>query len=946
MEYPKKLIEVALPLDDINAEAAREKSIRHGHPSTLHLWWARRPLAAARAVLFAQLVNDPGGKRGYGAYKGQTKEDAQKEREKLFQIIRDLVKWGNYNNKEVLEKARTEICRSWEESCKITGDDPSQMPPFLDPFAGGGSIPLEAQRLGLETYASDLNPVPVLINKALMDIPQRFINHKPIGPVPHGVKQNKLDNEGPFGGFAEDVRRYGIFLRTEAEKRVGNFYPHIELPKDMGGGTTNVLAWLWARTVKCANPVCGCQMPLITTFVLSTKTGRETWLDPVINRNTNPPSFEFKIKAGKGKPASPPKTGRGANFKCLACGQVVSKDHLRNEFIKKNIGTKLLAIVVQAKGRRIYLPATRDQEDIAGKAVPPWKPEEEMNQDTSDLVSGRGYGITQWYELFTNRQLLTLTTLSDLISSIKERVISDANNTGWVDDGIGLNNGGVGLNAYAEGIMVYLSLALSKMADAQSSFVRWKPSMDQAIGTFGRQAIPMVWDFAESNPFAGMAGDFVVSLKNMMKVIERLECNKTATINQHDASMHNNYISNAIVSTDPPYYDNISYADLSDYFYIWLRRSLKHVFPDIFSTMLVPKSEELIAASYRHGGKKQAETFFMEGMKKAITNIANNCHNAYPVTIYYAFKQSESADGKTVSTGWETFLEAVLKSGFSITATWPMRTEMGNRMVGMGSNALASSIVLACRKRPKDVQTISRKQFLREIDESLPEALEDMIGGKEGASPVAPVDLAQAAIGPGMAIFSKYSAVLEADGSSMSVHNALVLINKAIDEYFTHAESDMDADTRFCVDWFQQYGFKAGQFGEADVLARAKGTSVDGVDEAGVIEAGGGKVRLLTVKEYPTNWDPAKDKRIPVWEACHHICRIIQESESAAGELLSNFPEKAEPIRQLAYRLYTICERKGWAQEAGFYNNLITSWHAIVEESRKVSKASVQTSFV
>jgi putative DNA methylase len=536
---------------------------------------------------------------------------------------------------------------------------------------------------------------------------------------------------------------------------------------------------------------------------------------------------------------------------------------------------------------------------------------------------------------------VALTTFSDLVLEARDRAIEDAKKAGWPDDGIGLNNGGTGATAYGDAVAVYLAFAVDKVTDYWSSLCSWHSSRETMRNTFGRQAIPMVWDYAEANPFCSSSGNWMAMVNWTWKSLAQTPAEGFGGSTQSDAA---NYQceTKLLISTDPPYYDNIGYADLSDFFYVWLRRSLKDIFPDIFATMLVPKEPELVATPYRHGNKEKAERFFLEGMSRAIRNMAQNGHPAFPVTIYYAFKQSETKTKGTASTGWETFLEAVKEAGFAVTGTWPMRTELSNRMVGSGTNALASSIVLVCRRRPDDAPTISRKQFLRELDDTLPEALEEMIGGSEGVSPIAPVDLAQAAIGPGMAVFSRYEAVLEADGPPMSVHNALILINKAIDEYFSQAESDMDSDTRFCVAWFLQYGFAAGQFGEADVLARAKGTTVDGVQQAGVVESGMGRVRLLRLDEYPAEWDPKIDKRVPVWAACHQLCRALRASETEAGRLLARMPDKGEPVRQLAYRLYTQCERKGWAEEARSYNELITAWPAILDEARRIGESGKQ----
>ena len=952
VKAPKKLIEVALPLDDINVAAAREKSIRHGHPSTLHLWWARRPLAAARAVLFAQMVNDPGGERGWGRYKGQTKEDAQKQREVLFDIIRDLVKWENTNNPEVLERAREAIRTSWRETCDLNkgqpGFDPDKLPAFHDPFAGGGAIPLEAQRLGLEAHASDLNPVAVLINKAMIEIPPKFAGRAPVGPIPPGDKQQKMPQDWPGAtGLAEDVRRYGHWMREEAFKRIGHLYPPVEVTAEMAQDPNNprpdlkpyvgkklpVIAWIWARTVKSPNPAYShVDVPLASTFLLSTKAGKEAYVEPVIEGD----GYRFTIRVGKPRGAEAAKRGtklsRGANFQCLMSGSPIESKHIYSEARAGRMGARLMAVVAEGQRGRVYLPPTAEMEQVAAQAEPTWKPETPMPENPR-WFSPPLYGLTTYGDLFTSRQLVALTTFSDLVGEARERVRQDALAAGMTDDGKALRNGGTGATAYGESLATILGIGASRLSDAQNSLCQWGPSMDQTQHLFRRQAIPMVWDFSESSAFSGAAGDLITTLRTIARVVDQLGRGGEGASLQADARSQSVCV-NKLVSTDPPYYDNIGYADLSDFFYPWLRRSLRSIFPDLFGTLAVPKAEELVATPYRHGSKDKAESFFLDGMTQAMRRLAEQSHPAVPVTIYYAFKQSESKSNVGIaSTGWETFLGAVIQAGFGISGTWPMHTERGVRSIGIGTNALASSIILVCRKRDPDAPAVSRKQFLRQLEEELPEALEAMIGGREGATAVAPVDLAQAAIGPGMGVYSRYSAVLEADGAPMPVRTALTIINKAIDEYFSHAESDMDADTRFCVDWFQQHGFKAGPFGQADVLARAKGTSVDGVRDSGAVQSGAGRVRLLAVSEYPAGWDPSTDARVPVWEACHQMARALAESESAAGTLLARMPEQAEPIKQLAYRRYTLCERKGWAEEARTYNGLVTSWPAIVEAS-------------
>jgi putative DNA methylase len=955
IKSPKKLIEVALPLDAINKEAAREKSIRHGHPSTLHLWWARRPLAAARAVIFAQMVNDPGYQQGGGFKYGVNKEKAQAERERLFRIIEDLVQWENTNNEEVLGRARAEIIRSWREVCELNKAhpqaaelfNPDKLPAFHDPFAGGGALPLEAQRLGLESYASDLNPVAVTINKAMIEIPPRFAGRSPVGPRVPGDRQGKLSEEWRGAkGLAEDVRRYGAWMRAEAAKRIGHLYPQVEITAAMAherpdlkalvGQKLTVIAWLWARTVKSPNPAFShVDMPLASTFVLSSKAGKESYVQPVVEGDT----YRFTVKVG-----TPPeeaenatKLSRGANFRCLLSGAAIDPDYIKSEGVAGRMGAKLLAIVAEGVKGRVYLAPTVEQEAIARTAQPEWKPETALPDDPRNFWT-LSYGLTKYGDLFTPRQLVALTTFSDLVGEAIERVRADAVRAGLADDGKGLDGGGTGATAYAQAVGVYLAFAVSRTADRGSTICSWdsSPKMEALRNTFGRQAIPMTWDFAEGNPFSESSGNWLFNIEWGAKAIQLLPARARGNVAQQDAQTQTTS-TNKLVSSDPPYYDNIGYADLSDFFYVWLRRSLKPIFPSLLATLAVPKAEELVATPYRHGGKAQAETFFLNGMTDALHNLAQQAHGAFPVTIYYAFKQSETKDtAGTSSTGWETFLEAVLKAGFALTGTWPMRTELGNRMIGSGTNALASSIVLVCRQRPADAPTVSRREVLRELNAALPEALDEMTRGGVN-SPVAPVDLSQAIIGPGMAIFSKYAAVLEADGTPMSVKTALQLINRFL------AEDDFDGDTQFCLRWFDQNGWNEGAYGDADVLARAKATSVGGLDQAGVLVSGGGKVRLRRPAEYPDDWDPRADTRLPVWEALHQLIRgFKKDGESGAGAILGAIKAKAEAIRQLAYRLYTLCERRGWAEDARAYNDLVTSWTAIETVANAVPEPVAQ----
>uniref|UniRef100_UPI002492C405 DUF1156 domain-containing protein n=1 Tax=Caldimonas thermodepolymerans TaxID=215580 RepID=UPI002492C405 len=850
-----------------------------------------------------------------------------------------------------------EIWKSWRETCELNKNhpqaaelfNPDKLPAFHDPFAGGGAIPLEAQRLGLESYASDLNPVAVTINKAMIEIPPRFAGRPPVGPIPAGEKQAKLHEDWRGArGLAEDVRRYGAWMRDEAEKRIGHLYPRIEITADMAqerpdlkplvGQKLTVIAWLWARTVKSPNPAFShVEVPLASTFVLSKMKNNEAYVQPVVEGDR----YRFTVKVGR--PPESAKNGtkltRGANFQCLLSDTPIEPKHIYAEANADRMGAKVMAIVAEGARGRVYLPPTPEHETVARQAKPDWKPEVAMPENPR-WFSPPLYGLKTYGDLFTPRQLVALTTFSDLVGEAIAKARADALAAGMPDDGRGLDEGGSGATAYAQAVGVYLMFATSSLSDRMSTICSWDAGGatwgTKTRNTFARQAIPMSWDFAEINCFSGQSGSWDNSLDYTVKGVVCAKDALPGKASQADATTQK-LSEHKVVSTDPPYYDNIGYADLSDFFYVWLRRSLRPIYPGLFATLAVPKAEELVATPYRHGGKEQAEKFFLDGMTEALRNLSRQAHPAFPVTIYYAFKQSETkGEAGTFSTGWETFLEAVLKAGFALTGTWPMRTELGNRMIGSGTNALASSIVLVCRQRPADAPTVSRREFIRELNAVLPEALDEMTRGGVN-SPVAPVDLSQAIIGPGMAIFSQYAAVLEADGTPMSVRTALQLINRFL------AEDDFDHDTQFCLHWFETQGWAAGRYGEADVLARAKGTAVDALVVAGVVESARGSVRLRKWAEMPRDWSPETDRRTPVWEALHQLIRALnQEGESAAGALLARMPARAEPMRALAYRLYTLCERKGWAEEARAYNELVTAWSAIEQAASEAGVVGSQ----
>lgn len=918
----KKLIEVALPLEAINQASAREKSIRHGHPSTLHLWWARRPLAAARAVIFSSLVDDPGhdpheahtvtasaafieacqrlpkGKNceGVSLRKDGTPFSNDTPRMRLFDFIERLVTWEATTDEAILKVARHLIQIATE----------GHPPPLLDPFAGGGSIPLEAQRLGLEAHASDLNPVAVMINKAQIEIPPRFANLPPVNPRDRA----EIDKETWRGatGLAADVRYYGEWMREQAWQRIGLYPTH--------HGET-VVAWLWARTVKCPNPACGAQMPLVSSFELSKKKGKQAFVVPHIDKQAKTVTFEVKI--GQGQAPEPPKVGRGARFRCLVCDETAPAQHIKDEGMAKRMGSQLMAVITESRGERGYYSPSPEQEIIAKSAKPKWTPSGELADDSRNIWC-KQYGLIEYGDLFASRQLVALTTLIDLLNEVRKEVLQDGLQAGLSQDNIPLRDKGQGAFAYAEAISVYLAFAVDRGADKLSSIATWDMSRDNIRNTFARQAIPMVWDYAEANLFSASTGNWLSYIDWICKVIANLPANTTGFSFQQDATQIK--LDAKTLSTDPPYYDNIGYADLSDFFYVWLRRALQGVYPDIFGTLLVPKEPELIASPFRQGSRELANQHFENGMRDTFENIRHFITDDYPLTVYYAFKQQdadledesdEESQKQIASTGWETMLTSLVNAGFSIVGTWPMRTEMSNRSVASGANALASSIILVCRPRPENAPTISRRGFIDSLRRELPSALKEMQSGN-----IAPVDLAQASIGPGMAVYSRYRQVLEADGSALTVRAALGLINQELDAYLAEQDGEIDVDTRFAVAWFEQYGFKEGEFGQADVLARAKNTSVAGVEAARLVVAGRGKVRLLHWHDYdPGLWNPQQDKRPTVWEATHHLIeRLNSHGETGSALLMTKMPhEMAAEARNLAYRLYNVCERKGWSDQ-------------------------------
>lgn len=920
----KKLIEVALPLEAINTAAAHEKMPGIGaHPRGLHLWWARRPFVAARAVIWSSLVDDPSAHPELYP----TEEAQNAERQRLFGILEKLVKWENSNDPEVLAAAKAEILRS-------TNNNP---PALLDPFAGGGAIPLEAQRLGLEAHAHDLNPVAVMINKAMIEIPPRFAGQAPVNSDSRTLLDGAAGWQGAQG-LAADVQYYGEWMKREAFRRIGHLYPKVKVPHALGGGEATVIAWIWARTVKCPNPACGCEMPLASTFVLSKKKGKEAWVKPITEGN----NVHFEVQYGKcPKEYESFKVGRSAVFKCPCCGEITTDAYVKQHGKAHEMGSQLMAVVGEGKHGRIYLSPDVEQTIAADVPAPESYPSGAMPENPR-WFSPPAFGMTDYSDLFTNRQLTALAAFSSLAAEAQAKAEADAVAAGVINDHIALSAGGSGARAYGEAVGVYLAFSVDRLADFSTSVSRWSVTNEKPMNCFSKQAIPMTWDFPEANPMGNAVGSFSTIVSYVASCIEKLPSRAfNGTAIQFDAQSDCG-LRNIMVSTDPPYYDNIGYADLSDFFYVWMRQSLKDTYPKLFRTMLVPKAEELVATPYRfEGSTEKARDFFEDGMLHTCQQIYQYAREDIPVTIYYAYKQSDTdEDSKTASTGWETMLSAIIRAGFAITGTWPMRTEQTYRAISMGTNALASSIVLVCRKRPADAPQTTRRGFIAELKRELRPALQ-----KLQRSNIAPVDLAQSAIGPGMGVYSRYGRVLEADGSAMTVRSALQIINQELDVYFNDQDGELDANSRFCVDLYIQNAFNNLKFGDADTLARAKNTSVAALAAKGVLSAEKGIVRLLTREELPEKVDTREES---IWLLCQQLTRAMETGgvEACAQIVAPMLGSNAERAKDLAYRLYTLAERKGRTQEGYAYNALVVAWREIQSRAAELQQATPeQTSF-
>lgn len=906
----KKLVEVALPLDIINDASAYDKMPGIGaHPKGIHHWWARLPLPSARAILFASLVDDPSAHPDTF----QTEEAQAAERERLFEIIRKLCQKKIHSKQEVFEEAYQEISKH----CN------GKLPTVLDPFAGGGSIPLEGMRLGLPVQASDLNPVAVLINKGQLEVLPKFANQIPINL---SIKGKEAFTEWKLGkGLAEDLRYYGNWINKEAKKRIGHYYPKVKI----GNKEHNVITWLWARTVKCPNPACGCEMPLVRSFILSSKKKPNFYSHPIIERSaTGNKVIGFEVL--QGTPEIKGTVSRSGAV-CVCCNESVKLKDIREYGKKVGYGTRLLGMVVDQPKGKTYISPTQEQEVLV-KNISPLDDFLTQKLPTNPRwFSPPLYGLSEYHQLFSLRQLLGLSTLQKLIAEAGIQIAMDG-----------------GSEAYVKAIQFYLTITVDRLADFNNSLCTWKPSGDQQMHLFTRQAIPMVWDYPEANIWEPKAISWPNALDITAEAIETTLTNisKPQNAQQFNAADYSFNKPNFIISTDPPYYDNIGYSDLSDFFYVWLRHGLQSHYPELLSTVLVPKMEELVASDFRHGSKEAAKNHFEDGFKEAFKRFRQGLDPRFPLTVYYAFKQDEAEDveadgeidnsGISLTTGWETLLEGLVTGGFTITATWPIKASQKWRMVAMGTNALTSYIVLACRPRPGDAPSITKREYLQMLKKELPGAIQVL-----QKSNLAPVDLAQATIGPGMGIYSRFEKIMEQNGTPMSVRTALSLINKALGEILAEQEGDFDTETRWALAWFEQNEFATGEFGDANALALAKNTAVNALVNSGVVKSRAGKVQLIPRTELSPTWDPTVDNRVVIWEFTQHLIKQLQEhGETGAAKLYKKLGPTADIARELAYHLFTICEKKGWVQEAQAYNSFVLSWNQIVAESINIKDST------
>ncbi|MDA8358564.1 MAG: DUF1156 domain-containing protein [Actinomycetota bacterium] len=864
--YRKKLVETALPLEAINAACKADKDRKTGTIRNLHKWFAPMPVPALRALIFASLVDDP--------------ED-EKERARLMELIEALVASVVFNpDEEILAAAKREISNSVGE-----------LPTVLDPFCGGGSTLVEAQRLGLASRGSDLNPIPVLISKTLTELPAKCVGHR----VLHGNAMFSEGSSKALGGFFVDVEYYARQIRDEAFQRVGHMYP-------LAPNGDPVVAWWWARTVESPDPrFAGAQVPLVNDWCLSKKRGEEAYVVPIVNRNSKTITFSIARSAS---------TSQLSRDICLFSGAPIPLDYVRQQAQQVGLGTQMLAIISSGQHGRAHFAPTEIHSRAAIQQVganidPVPIPEKALS------FSAYQYGFKNWSELFTHRQQSMLEAFAKATAHISSDVVAEGGST-----------------EYARAIETFLGLCVGKLAQASSMLVKWRTrnGTSKAEIAVSRHDISPLLDFAETNPFGGSVGDWMGIVTNALRALNLVDpTGPGSVVVMSDARTASEGLDGqCLVVTDPPYFSAIGYANVSDYFYPWLRLSLKDLYPDLFSTIGAPKVGELIAEPARHATRHDAKQYFIDGFTDVIGSLRAASRPDLPLLIVYAYKEQESEEGGQVSTGWEAMLEAVIRSGLAVIGTWPIRGTSSSGIRDVKANALATYVVLVCRPRPAVSGRISRRDLVATLRTELGPAIQVL-----QSAAVAPVDLAQAVIGPGMAVFTRYQSVLEPDGAPMTVRSALLLINSVLAEVLDQQEGEFDSDTRWATTWFEQFQFGEAPSGEADSLARAKVTSIDGLERAGVIVTRGGTCRLVRRDELAQDYDPAQDRRPTVWEAVQHLVKqLLDGGEEQAASLLARLPN-SEAARDLAYRLYSICERKGWAEEGGAYNVLVASWPEI-----------------
>ena len=909
--YRKKLIEVNIPLQAINQESAKDASLTHGHPSTLHRYWARRPLAACRAIIFASMVDDP----SECTDEFPTESDQNAERNRLHEIIKRLIIWKNSNDENILAEARFEIAFSVARNNGENLDafrerhknDPKAVlqylndhcPAVYDPFCGGGSISLEAQRLGLRARGSDLNPLPVLLTKAMVELPPKFHNQPPVNPDadPMGISDD-MPWKGT-AGLADDIRYYGAWMREEAYKRIGHLYPKVQLSD---GSSTTVVAWLWARTVPCANPACGIHMPLIKTFQLSKKKGNEHWIKPVLDRESN--TISWIVQTHNDGIPQPTVDRQGAY--CFACGTAVKLPYVREQGKAGKIAEEMIAIIAEGKRRKIYLSPTETHVQTALSVETGQRPKGRLSKQASGFAV-QNYGVTEWYQLFTKRQLTALNTFSGLISDVRNQIMQDGAE-----------------NKFADVVQTYLALAIGRIADSSSSFTRWHNSGEKIEGVFSRQAIPMMWDFPEANLFSTSTQNWMAHVEWIAKVVENLSISvNQGKVYQANVTTTKHAEDRPVFVTDPPYYNNIQYAELSDFFYIWMRPLLRDIYPKVLSGMMTPKAEEIVAAPRFENPAQHFENL----LSKALQQIRLHCNAGFPSSIFYAYRQQEKEQDSMISTGWETILTSVIKVGFQIVGTWPLRTEQ-TKGLKQQKNALTSSIVLVCRPRAEDAPTITRNEFLQELKKELPPELERLtrIGN------IRPVDLAQAAIGPGMEIYSRYSKVIRVSGEIVPIREVLMHINNEISAYHEKETGELDPESQFCLTWLQQHGYTEGNFGDAETLSKAKDVNIAAMHNK-VLLSQRGKVRLLKVAEYV---ERESSENMTAWEGCLRMVWHLSGSENSEGisgcAAVARAMQDFESAKRLARVLYDYYEKRGDAESASDFNNLVTEWLYISEK--------------